>query len=99
MNLWNPSNPPGRKVRKPWGSPRGFRVLPATPCGEGLADGVFQGLARLEPHGLRGFDLDGLTGLGVPPIPGGSLAYREGPESHQAQPLPFLQRISNAPDK
>ena len=55
--------------------------------------GVLQPLSSLELGPLRCGDLDGLTGPGVPTLPGGTLRDAEGAEVYQLDLIALLKRL------
>src|ERR1700747_239098 len=64
--------PPSRTSRGRLLSHRGFlwrcRLLPGTRLRSRRIEGIFDALGCMETHYLAGWDLDGLSGLWIPPV-------------------------------
>ena len=78
---------------------RGFlwwcRLLPRSRLRSRRIEGIFDGLACVEPHRLAGCDLDGLSGLRIPPLACGPRRHIENAKAGDTDRVAGQEGIEN----
>ena len=78
-------------------APRISLVVVQTSCGGALRriERIFDGLACVEPHCLGGCDLDGLSGLWIPPLACGPRRHIENAKAGDTDRLAGQEGVEN----
>src|ERR1700732_3972794 len=72
-----------------------WRLLPGSPLRSRRIEGIFGGLACVEPHCFAGCDLDGLAGLRIPPLACRPRRHIESAKSGDTDRIPSHEGIEN----